>query len=57
LDGRRLREGSAPSEEKILALQDKKAAFAARVLAEDGEALAKFSEADIRALLELLPER
>lgn len=42
-------------EEKILALQDKKADLAAGVLAEDGEALAKFSEADIRALLEPLP--
>ena len=44
-------------EEKILALQEKKADLAAGVLAEDGEALAKFSEADIRALLEPLPGR
>jgi SNF2 family DNA or RNA helicase len=42
-------------EEKILALQEKKAELAAGVLSEDGEALAKFSEADIRALLEPLP--
>jgi superfamily II DNA or RNA helicase len=41
-------------EEKILALQEKKAELAAGVLAEDGEALAKFGEADIRALLEPL---
>jgi SNF2 family DNA or RNA helicase len=42
-------------EEKILALQEKKAELAAGVLSEDGEALAKFNEADIRALLEPLP--
>jgi superfamily II DNA or RNA helicase len=42
-------------EEKILALQERKAELAAGVLAEDGEALAKFGEADIRALLEPLP--
>jgi SNF2 family DNA or RNA helicase len=42
-------------EEKILALQEKKAELAAGVLSEDGEALAKFGEADIRALLEPLP--
>jgi SNF2 family DNA or RNA helicase len=44
-------------EEKILALQDKKAELAAGVLSEDSKALAKFGEADIRALLEPLPVR
>lgn len=42
-------------EEKILALQDKKAELAAGVLSEDAGALAKFGEADIRALLAPLP--
>lgn len=42
-------------EEKILALQDKKAALAAGVLSEDAGALSKFGEADIRALLAPLP--
>ncbi|MCA1926551.1 MAG: DEAD/DEAH box helicase [Thiobacillus sp.] len=42
-------------EEKILALQEKKAELAASVLAEDGAALAKFGEDDVRALLEPLP--
>jgi SNF2 family DNA or RNA helicase len=42
-------------EERILALQDKKAALAAGVLSEDANALAKFGEADIAALLAPLP--
>ena len=42
-------------EEGILALQDKKAALAAGVLSEDPDALAKFGEADIAALLAPLP--
>lgn len=42
-------------EEKILALQEKKAELAAGILGEDHSALAKFSEADIRALLAPLP--
>jgi superfamily II DNA or RNA helicase len=42
-------------EEKILALQEKKAELAASVLGEDRTALAKFGEADIRALLAPLP--
>ena len=42
-------------EEKILALQEKKAALAASVLSQDRAALAKFGEADIRALLAPLP--
>ncbi|PKO55654.1 MAG: hypothetical protein CVU25_11575, partial [Betaproteobacteria bacterium HGW-Betaproteobacteria-19] len=42
-------------EERILALQDKKAALAAGVLSEDGNALAKFGESDIAALLAPLP--
>lgn len=42
-------------EEKILALQEKKAELAAGVLSEDGAALSKFSEADIAALLAPLP--
>ncbi|MCX7676465.1 MAG: SWF/SNF helicase family protein, partial [Alteraurantiacibacter sp.] len=42
-------------EEKILALQEKKAALAAGILSEDANALAKFGEADIAALLEPLP--
>ncbi|MBS0552328.1 MAG: DEAD/DEAH box helicase, partial [Proteobacteria bacterium] len=43
-------------EEKILALQDRKAALAAGVLSEDADALAKFGEADIAALLAPLPD-
>ncbi|MDG3065483.1 SNF2-related protein [Thauera mechernichensis] len=42
-------------EEKILALQEKKAALAEGVLSEDANALAKFGEADIAALLAPLP--
>ena len=42
-------------EEKILALQGKKAELAASVLSEDGAALAKFGEDDVRALLAPLP--
>jgi len=42
-------------EEKILALQEKKADLAAGVLSEDGAALSKFGEADIQALLAPLP--
>ncbi len=42
-------------EEKILALQEKKAELAAGVLSEDAGAMSKFGEADIRALLAPLP--
>lgn len=42
-------------EEKILALQEKKADLAAGVLSEDASGLAKFSSADLSALLEPLP--
>ncbi|HAF55965.1 MAG TPA: helicase SNF [Thauera sp.] len=42
-------------EEKILALQEKKAALAEGVLSEDADALAKFGESDIAALLAPLP--
>ncbi|MCB1944599.1 MAG: DEAD/DEAH box helicase, partial [Thauera sp.] len=42
-------------EEKILALQERKAALAESVLSEDADALAKFGEADIAALLAPLP--
>ncbi len=42
-------------EEKILALQEKKAELAAGILSEDGAGLAKFGEADIAALLAPLP--
>ncbi len=42
-------------EERILALQDKKAALAAGVLSEDADALAKFGESDIEALFAPLP--
>ncbi|MBN8443006.1 MAG: helicase SNF, partial [Thauera sp.] len=42
-------------EEKILALQERKAALAEGVLSEDADALAKFGEADIAALLAPLP--
>ncbi|MCK6374267.1 MAG: DEAD/DEAH box helicase [Zoogloea sp.] len=43
-------------EEKILALQEKKADLAAGILAEDHEGTVKFGEDDIRALLTPLPE-
>lgn len=43
-------------EERILSLQDKKAALAAGVLSEDANALAKFGESDIAALLAPLPK-
>jgi len=42
-------------EEKILALQEKKAELAAGVLGEDASALTKFSEADLQALMAPLP--
>jgi len=42
-------------EERILALQDRKAALAAGVLSEDVDALAKFGESDLAALLAPLP--
>lgn len=42
-------------EEKILALQEKKAELAAGILSEDSSGLAKFGEADIAALLAPLP--
>ena len=42
-------------EEKILALQEKKAELAAGILGEDSSVLAKFSENDIHALLAPLP--
>ncbi|HRM70777.1 MAG TPA: DEAD/DEAH box helicase, partial [Thauera phenylacetica] len=42
-------------EEKILALQERKAALAESVLSEDANALAKFGETDIAALLAPLP--
>ncbi|NOT68930.1 MAG: DEAD/DEAH box helicase family protein [Methylophilaceae bacterium] len=42
-------------EEKILALQEKKADLAAGVLSEDANGLAKFGAADLSALLEPLP--
>ena len=43
-------------EEKILALQEKKAELAAGILAEDHEGTVKFGEDDIRALLAPLPD-
>lgn len=43
-------------EEKIMALQEKKAALAEGILSEDGGELSKFNENDISALLEALPE-
>jgi superfamily II DNA or RNA helicase len=43
-------------EEKILALQERKAALAASILAEGHQGDIKFSEADIAALFEPLPE-
>ncbi|HEU0233507.1 MAG TPA: DEAD/DEAH box helicase [Gallionella sp.] len=42
-------------EEKILALQEKKAELAAGILSEDASGLVKFGEADIAALLAPLP--
>ncbi|MGE0081995.1 MAG: SNF2-related protein [Thiohalomonadaceae bacterium] len=42
-------------EEKILALQEKKADLAAGILSDDAAALSKFSEADIEGLLAPLP--
>jgi superfamily II DNA or RNA helicase len=42
-------------EEKILALQEKKAELAAGILSEDSAGLTKFNEADIAALLAPLP--
>ncbi len=42
-------------EEKILALQERKAELAAGILSEDGAGLAKFGEEDIAALLAPLP--
>jgi superfamily II DNA or RNA helicase len=42
-------------EEKILALQEKKAELAAGILSEDASSLGKFGEADIAALLAPLP--
>ncbi|MDP2832042.1 MAG: DEAD/DEAH box helicase [Pseudomonadota bacterium] len=44
-------------EERIVALQEKKAALAEGVLSEDAAALSKFGEEDIRALLAPLPEK
>jgi superfamily II DNA or RNA helicase len=43
-------------EEKIMALQEKKAELAEGILSEDGGELSKFNENDIAALLEALPE-
>jgi len=43
-------------EEKILAMQDKKAALAQAILSEDGAKAAKFSAADLEALFEPIPE-
>lgn len=43
-------------EEKIMALQQKKAALAAGILSEDASEMAKFSETDIAALLAPLPD-
>jgi len=43
-------------EEKILALQEKKAELAAGILSEDVNGLVKFGEADIAALLAPLPD-
>ena len=42
-------------EEKILALQERKAALADSILSDDAAALGKFSEVDIAALLAPLP--
>jgi superfamily II DNA or RNA helicase len=46
---------SGSIEEKILVLQDKKAALAAGILSEDASGLAKFGASDIAALLAPLP--
>jgi SNF2 family DNA or RNA helicase len=43
-------------EEKILAMQERKAALAAGILSEDAAAAAMFSEDDIAALLEPIPD-
>jgi SNF2 family DNA or RNA helicase len=43
-------------EEKILALQEKKAELAAGILSEDASGMVKFGEADIAALLAPLPD-
>lgn len=43
-------------EEKILALQEKKAELAAGILSEDADAMVKFGEEDVRNLLAPLPE-
>jgi SNF2 family DNA or RNA helicase len=42
-------------EEKILALQEKKAELAAGILSEDAQGMTKFGEADLAALLAPLP--
>ena len=44
-------------EEKILALQEKKADLAAGILSEDHEGSVKFSDADLAALLEAIPDK
>jgi SNF2 family DNA or RNA helicase len=44
-------------EERIVALQERKAALAEGVLSEDAAALGKFGEDDLRALLAPLPEK
>jgi SNF2 family DNA or RNA helicase len=44
-------------EERIVALQERKAALAEGVLSQDAGALAKFGEDDLRALLAPLPEK
>jgi superfamily II DNA or RNA helicase len=44
-------------EEKILALQEKKAELAASILSEDHEGSVKFSDSDLAALLEAIPEK
>ena len=43
-------------EEKILAMQDKKAALAQAILSDDGAEAAKFSTADLNALFEPIPD-
>jgi superfamily II DNA or RNA helicase len=43
-------------EERILALQERKAGLAAGILSDDADAITKFGEDDIRNLLEPLPE-
>ncbi|MDR5737524.1 DEAD/DEAH box helicase [Caballeronia sp. LZ016] len=47
---------SGSIEEKILAMQDKKAALAAGILSEDAGAVARFSEEDIQALFTPIPD-